>query len=69
MGVLMINNILNAQEMNEIWRKNESTYDQFQAAAQIGFEKGRIAQLREDNAELNAVLHVVDAQAQKVIIQ
>ena len=61
----MSNNIQTVPELKQIWRISESSFDMMQIAAQIGFNKGRIAQLREDNAGLNAVLHVVDAQAQK----
>lgn len=59
------NNIITIQEIKSVWDGYDDVLDMIKAAAQIGFEKGRIAQLREDNAELNAVLHVVDAQAQK----
>lgn len=61
----MGNNILTVPELKEIWRAGESSFDMMQRAAQIGYEKGRLSQLREDNAELNAVLNVIHAQIEK----
>lgn len=51
---------LTKEELVSIWDQSEDNYGLIKTAYELGYNRGKLAQAREDNVELNAVLSILE---------
>lgn len=52
---------LTKEELVSIWDQADNSHDLIQTAYELGYNRGKLAQAREDNVELNAVISILEA--------